>query len=891
MMHGQTPFISPSKAVHGQGMRSLVKRIDDLPVIPPVAIHALTRSMNDDVDLDELGKIIESDPVLTARVLRMVNNVQSGLRDRVCTTKQAIAMAGLYQVRIALLGVMFREYLADPKSELYLQSRQIWSHSLLSALTAEIIAQKTRPSLQEKAFVGALLHDIGKMVIIDTFPESHQKIEELKQTRKLHTLEAEQELLDTNHCIVGKILATQWDLPQYIVDSIWLHHQLDPEDIPGNSKDLLSIIVKSNELTHEIFCDWQPGTHGLLTQQQRWSDLGLDGQDMDVIKQEATRNFSRTAEFFDLESDLNSIFHQTVKKANKKLSELGLQLNRKNKQLEKHHEILTLNQDLSARLSSLMEKQAVLEEAANVLKNFDPVRTGFFHVIEPHTRELEGMVWKDDGRARKLLCFLDRNGLPVWEHDDQKIPEYLKKILSKYSDRKGSTTTCNYSMNSRFHIFSFQLHDNLLAELGIILQPDWHYLQEHELKMFFQTARILSSTLEKAKLYENLEKTTEDLTHTLWKNRKMSLQQLQTERLAAVGQLAAGAAHEINNPLAIISARAQLLQLKEKDEKKQKELSLISQQIDRISKILSNLMDFARPRPPELHKINVHKIIDKVLDLLDSELKRHNIQVNKVYTPDLNIIKADPGQLEQVFLNLLINAQHAMEHKGGTITVSTENSKDLQNVIIRFQDEGEGISSEHLKKIFDPFYTTKEEGKGTGLGLSTSNGIINNHCGRMYMSSEPKQGTRVEIMLPVDIDQLKPTPAAQPPLSVKADQTLPRILVVDDEEHIRDILKETLESEDMKVDTAENGEKGLEKLYRHDYDLLLLDIKMPLRDGLSLLREIRKVNGYLPVIVITGMASHEEMQEALEQGNCHCMRKPFHIKTLLSSINDLLNKK
>lgn len=446
-------------------------------------------------------------------------------------------------------------------------------------------------------------------------------------------------------------------------------------------------------------------------------------------------------------------------------------------------------------------------------------------------------------------------------------------------------------MNSRFHIFSFQLHDNLLAELGIILQPDWHYLQEHELKMFFQTARILSSTLEKAKLYENLEKTTEDLTHTLWKNRKMSLQQLQTERLAAVGQLAAGAAHEINNPLAIISARAQLLQLKEKDEKKQKELSLISQQIDRISKILSNLMDFARPRPPELHKINVHKIIDKVLDLLDSELKRHNIQVNKVYTPDLNIIKADPGQLEQVFLNLLINAQHAMEHKGGTITVSTENSKDLQNVIIRFQDEGEGISSEHLKKIFDPFYTTKEEGKGTGLGLSTSNGIINNHCGRMYMSSEPKQGTRVEIMLPVDIDQLKPTPAAQPPLSVKADQTLPRILVVDDEEHIRDILKETLESEDMKVDTAENGEKGLEKLYRHDYDLLLLDIKMPLRDGLSLLREIRKVNGYLPVIVITGMASHEEMQEALEQGNCHCMRKPFHIKTLLSSINDLLNKK
>jgi len=889
-MHGQPSSLSPSKAVHDQGMRSLIKRIDDLPVIPPVAIQALTKSMNDEVDLNELGKIIESDPVLTARVLRMVNNVQSGYRNKINTTKQAIALAGLHQVKIALLGVMFRDYLADPKSELYIQSRQLWSHSLLAALIAEIISRKTYPSLQEKAFVAALLHDIGKMVIIDIFPESHQKIEDLKQKRKLHVIEAEQEVLDTDHCIIGKLLATRWDLPKYIVDSIWLHHQLSPEDTPGNSKELLNIVLKSNELAHEIFCDYQPMAYELMRQGQGWPDLGLDAQEMDAIKQEATRNFSRMAEFFDLESDLNSIFHQTVKKANKKLSTLGLELNIKNKRLEKYQKVLTLNQNLSIRLTNLMDKQAVLKEAASSLSQFDPVRTGFFYIVEPSTRELEGVVWRDDGRARNLLCFLDRNCFPVWEHDDQKIPDNLKKILSKYKDRKESTETCSYSMNSKFHIFSFQIQENIFVELGIFLKPDWHNLHEQEYKLFFQTARILSSSLEKAISYEYLDKTTEELTQALWKNRKMKLQHLQTERLAAVGQLAAGAAHEINNPLAIISARAQLLQLKEEDGKKQKELSLIAQQIDRISKILSNLIDFARPTPPELREIDVHKIIDKVLDLLGSELQKFNIKTNRKYAPDLKTIKADPGQLEQVILNLLINAQHAMEKQGGTLTLSTEHSRDFRSVTITIQDEGEGISSANLKKIFDPFYTTKEEGKGTGLGLSTSYGIINNHFGEMYMTSEPGKGTRVKIVLPVDIDQLKPAPTTQPPSSVKDDEALPRIMVVDDEEHIRDILKETLENENMTVDTADNGEKGLNKLYKNSYDLLLLDIKMPLRDGLSLLREIRTINQHLPVIVITGMASHEEMQEALGHGNCHCMRKPFHIKTLLSYINDFLNK-
>ncbi|MFP4129086.1 MAG: response regulator, partial [Desulfonatronovibrio sp.] len=429
------------------------------------------------------------------------------------------------------------------------------------------------------------------------------------------------------------------------------------------------------------------------------------------------------------------------------------------------------------------------------------------------------------------------------------------------------------------------------GELCIFLRKEFSASYRHNRAALTNISRIICSHLDRIALYNRLEKRTEELSQTLWKNRQMNLKLIQAERLGAVGQLAAGAAHEINNPLAIISARSQLLQLKEKDEKRKRELELISDQIDRISKILSNLMDFARPAPPSLQDADLHSVIDKVLELVENGYKKQGMSIEKKYSSDLVSIKADPNQLEQVFLNLFINAQHAMEKSGGKLTITTSLSQDKKNVSVRVEDQGEGISRENLKNIFDPFFTTKEEGKGTGLGLSTACGIINSHFGKLDITSQPGNGTQVSIELPVDIADLRPAFSDTRGIFSRADRKArPRILVVDDEEHIRDILRETLENEDMVVETADNGQDGLEKCVDQDFDLLLLDIKMPARDGLSLLREIRKADESLPVIIITGMASHEEMQEAIGHGNCKCVRKPFHIKTLLALIKESLEK-
>ncbi len=873
-------------------LRSLISHIEELPVLPAVAVRALTLSMREDVDLTQLARVMETDPVLTARILRLVNNAQTGLPTRVGTVKQAVALVGLNQVRCALLGVLVKDYLPEAEQKIADISKLLWTHSLLTAVLASLVAAKTFPELRETAFVGGLLHDIGKLVILDVFPDIALQIDELRQERCLSTMEAELKILETDHCTVGKILAQHWKLPEELMDCIWLHHhRLDSMDRASLNWEVTAIVSLANHLAQKMLCDVPERRSGDSPVESLLTALNLEQADVTALRQEATRDYEQKAAFFDLESDLSTIFHQIIQKANKSLSDLGIELDVKNSRLSKVNTLLALANKIGLDLGNVHNKADLFQVLAQAFNGFTAVPVGIFYTIDHETRELEGVVWIDGGRKRRLLCFTDRNGTPVWEQADQNLPPDLCRILANAKQRMHCDRTIAQNISPPFLIFSFGMKNRYFAELCISLAQDYRSHPQDTFIGFSQIAQLLRSSLENVLLFESLQGKKEDLAQALWRTEQINHQLIQTERLAAVGQLAAGAAHEINNPLAIISARAQLLELKEQDEKRKQELALISVQIERISKILTNLMDFARPAPPNLQQINIHLILDRVLELVVTSFSKFKITVEKQYDDRIAPIKADPYQLEQVFLNLIINAQHAMEETGGQLTVATELLSDQQAVLIRIQDQGVGIARENLKKIFDPFFSTKAEGKGTGLGLSTSLGIINNHFGKIDIDSTPGKGTTFSVELPVDISALRPI-QSEACTSTSTSQALrPRVLVVDDEEHIRDVLKETLENEGFDVSTANNGNMGRDILETEHFDLLLLDIKMPFRDGLSLLRELRgsPTNAGLPVLVITGTASPEEMDEIANHG-CKCLRKPFHIKKLLAEVHFCLHK-
>lgn len=233
---------------------------------------------------------------------------------------------------------------------------------------------------------------------------------------------------------------------------------------------------------------------------------------------------------------------------------------------------------------------------------------------------------------------------------------------------------------------------------------------------------------------------------------KLREEQVQhSERLATVGHMAAGVAHEIGNPLTAISSLTQLVQRKTKDEFVQEQLKKVREQIQRITKIVRDLVDFSRPSSLEREKSQINNVIKSAVGLMKHDARCRNVTFNLKLEPDLPSIICVPDHIHQVLVNLLLNAVDAMEGVDEpSISIETEKVTDPERILIRVSDVGTGIKQENLERIFEPFFTTKEVGSGTGLGLSVSHGIIKKMGGTITAESEIGKGTTFLISLPIE---------------------------------------------------------------------------------------------------------------------------------------------
>jgi signal transduction histidine kinase len=223
-----------------------------------------------------------------------------------------------------------------------------------------------------------------------------------------------------------------------------------------------------------------------------------------------------------------------------------------------------------------------------------------------------------------------------------------------------------------------------------------------------------------------------------------------TDRLASLGELASGTAHELNNPLTSIIGFSQLLMEREVPDDIREDLKLICSEAQRAASVTKNLLTFARKHAPVKQRDQINNIIEDVLKLRTYEHKVSGIEVERQLDPDLPEIMVDYFQMQQVFMNIIINAEYFMTraHNKGTLTITTK--KQSNTVMISFADDGPGIPLENLRRIFDPFFTTKEAGKGTGLGLSICHGIVTEHGGQIYAGSQLGKGATVFVELPIN---------------------------------------------------------------------------------------------------------------------------------------------
>ena len=393
---------------------------------------------------------------------------------------------------------------------------------------------------------------------------------------------------------------------------------------------------------------------------------------------------------------------------------------------------------------------------------------------------------------------------------------------------------------------------------------------------------------------ENIQRSREQLEQTVHSLKTTQAQLVQSEKLSGIGEFVAGVAHELNNPLTSVMGFSELLGQANTNPQQKRHLEMIHKSAQRCQKIVQNLLSFARRHAPERKLSNINELVGSAVEFLHYQLRTGNIEVTTRLDPTLPKTMVDPHQLQQVFLNIINNGRQAIEahQPKGTILVSTQQcGKRLR---VTFQDNGPGISRENLSKVFDPFFTTKDIGKGTGLGLSLCYGIIQEHGGTILVESKPGAGARFIIELPVAVEEsviADPVPEKKIAPSEKIISPKgKKVLVIDDEESILQMMSETLAEDGYFVDVARDGEAALKRMSQSRYDLALCDWKMPGLNGQQVYERVRISDPDLSerMIFITGDVINDRAQQFLHDEEKVCIAKPFSLAEFRAAVGKAL---
>jgi two-component system NtrC family sensor kinase len=393
---------------------------------------------------------------------------------------------------------------------------------------------------------------------------------------------------------------------------------------------------------------------------------------------------------------------------------------------------------------------------------------------------------------------------------------------------------------------------------------------------------------------ENIQQSRAQIEKTVETLKSTRAQLLQSEKLSAVGEFVAGVAHELNNPQAAIVGFSEMLKDNEVDTKNRRYLDMIHKSAQCCQKIVQSLLSFARRHQPERKPMSVNSLVEAVLEMLNYQLRTSNIKVVTQLDPSVPVVLADGHQIQQVLLNILNNARQALEGhpSSGQINIVTEASGENVRVVVH--DNGPGISAENLLRIFDPFFTTKQVGQGTGLGLSLCYGILKEHGGNITPSSLPGEGATFTIELPIfylagDIAEAGRVTERKP---LNANEGAgEKILVIDDEEAILQMLREKLTQSGYRVDTVSDGEHALNQLRQTNYDVTFCDWKMP---GLNGRQIYEKIQASSPdqcrrIVFFSGDVVNQQMRGFQEQEKRLCLAKPFTFEAVHGAIKSILN--
>ena len=434
------------------------------------------------------------------------------------------------------------------------------------------------------------------------------------------------------------------------------------------------------------------------------------------------------------------------------------------------------------------------------------------------------------------------------------------------------------------------LRSMLMARLGVQERPlgvlvsghrEPRRFEDEDRRVLTSLAHHLTVALDKVRVHAELRNNLQRLQET-------QAQLMQADKLKALGTLLSGVAHELNNPLSTIRLSIQLVRRTAlMDDALTRRMEVMETACVRASRIIRDLLAFARRQPPERRPVDLNQVVHATLGLQTSQLELNRIRVVTALTP-IPEIWADPHQLQQVFMNLFSNAIHAMKtaRRHGVLTVTS--GQRGSEVVVEIDDDGPGIPPAHLGRIFDPFFTTKVTGAGTGLGLSLAIGIVESHGGRLYAENLPDGGARFTVHLPVGEHAEAAAPA--PPQPRPAAVAGANVLVVEDEGPLREALTEVLQGLGHRVVGATTGHEALGRLRERTWDLVMLDLRLPDVDGQTVWERALAPDPRLAgrVVFMTGDIMSAETQGFLDEARRPFLLKPFTMEEVGRVVSEVL---
>jgi putative nucleotidyltransferase with HDIG domain len=741
-------------------------RLNELPTLAPVALQLVRTAADTRSTAGELAALVRADQSITSRLLTLANSAAFAGRSKITSLDQAIVMLGFRAVRNVALAVKLLECFPPAKdrgASTAFDRGEFWKHTLAVANAARRLAA-ARPQLgvdREDAYVAGLLHDIGKVALDAVFPRAYERIVATARQNRSDLLLVEADVLSVTHTIAGRKLAERWQLPAPLHSVVWLHHHSPrsmPSDPPGGRLAALvrlaDTLVRENSIGDSGNPMIDEPAFAIAEQ------LGFEADSLEAVVPEVMRDVADQAQLLGLDRESpEAMYVRALTRARGELGRLNEDLEHKNRQLgvaARYFDAMTrLDRRLSACSDLANVVSAVLDSAAWLW----PESVAAVFALGDAATTVDVIVQSE------LACAAARHTLPAsaelraWA-EQRRSGEGSQAIRAPLAVCR----LCEAAVRSRageWWLLPIAHGGQTLGGILLVTQadPTAHFADECDELASLLTRFGLSIVRTNAQA--TARRLADDLAEA---NRRLQQTQgelLRTRSLAMIAELAAGAGHELNNPLSIISGRAQLsLRDVPEDSEAHRALEQILTKAHECSRIVSDLMDFARPRPPAWESIPIRELLAAVQAEWEGRAASLGARIEVVLQDgqrpgagDGATVRADRQQLRTILNELIENACSACEDRPGVVRVtwrrlisSDRNTADGVEFTVR--DNGVGMTPTILQRVFDPFFSHRPAGRRRGLGLARVHRMVESHGGRVWLESRPNEGTAAHVSIP-----------------------------------------------------------------------------------------------------------------------------------------------